>query len=105
MSIWILFAALNSAQAADPDAGRSAYVAKCQACHGPTGKGDGPAAGALPKKPQDMTSAAFWSDVTEDSLKAVITKGKPGSAMRGFPMKPEPLADLVAYLNTLKPLP
>ncbi len=103
MSIWIFMVALYSAQGADPEAGRSAYVAKCQACHGPAGKGDGPAAGALPKKPKDMTTAEFWADVTDDSLKAVITKGKPGSAMRGFPMKPEPLADLVAYLNTLKP--
>ena len=95
--------ALTSAQAADVEAGRSGYVAKCQACHGPGGKGDGPAAGALPKKPKDMTTAEFWKDITDAELKAVITKGKPGSAMRGFPMKPEQLADLVAYLNTLKP--
>jgi len=97
--------ALTGAQAADTDAGRSGYVAKCQACHGPGGKGDGPAAGALPKKPKDMTKAEFWTDVTDAELRAVITKGKPGSAMRGFPMKAEQLDDLIAYLNTLKPSP
>ena len=59
--------------------------------------------GAPPKKPQDMTDAAFWKGMTDDKLRATITKGKPGSAMRAFPMKPEPLSDLVAYLNTLKP--
>jgi len=100
---WVLFAALSGASAADIEAGRSGYVAKCQACHGPEGKGDGPASGALPKKPQDMTDAAFWKGMTDDKLRATITKGKPGSAMRAFPMKPEPLSDLVAYLNTLKP--
>lgn len=103
MTTLILLTALFTADAADTDAGRSGYVAKCQACHGPGGKGDGPASGALPKKPADMTTAAFWKNMSDEKLKATITKGKPGSAMRGFPMKPEPLSDLVAYLNTLKP--
>ncbi len=103
MTTFILLAALFTAEAADPVAGRSGYVAKCQACHGPRGKGDGPASRALPKKPADMTSAEFWKGMTEGKLQATITKGKPGSAMRGFPMKAKQLDDLVAYLNTMQP--
>lgn len=104
MTTLILLAALlGTAEAADTNAGRSAYVAKCQACHGSGGKGDGPASRALPKKPADMTTDDFWNGTTDEKLGATISKGKPGSAMRAFPMKPEQLADLIAYLNTLKP--
>lgn len=89
---------------ADPAAdGRSTYVAKCQACHGPEGKGDGPASRALPKPPRDFTSAAFWKGQTDAKLQATISQGKPGSAMRGFTMSEPQLASLVAYLRTLQP--
>lgn len=89
---------------ADPVAdGRSIYVAKCQACHGPEGRGDGPAARALPKPPRDFTSEAFWKGQTDAKLRATISQGKPGSAMRGFSMTPEQLTSLVAYLESLRP--
>jgi high-affinity iron transporter len=98
-----LMLVLGLAQAADPEQGRATYVAKCQACHGPEGKGDGPAARALPKPPRDFTSAAFWKGQTDAKLGSTITQGKPGSAMRGFSMSEEQLASLVAYLRTLQP--
>ncbi len=88
---------------ADPDPGRALYVAKCQACHGPEGKGDGPAARALPKPPRDFTSAEFWAGQTPETLSSTITTGKPGSAMRGFKMDEAQLSALVAYLQTLRP--
>ena len=64
----ILFVALllgQGALAADADKGKALYTAKCQACHGANGQGDGPAARALPKKPADMSQAEFWSSRTE----------------------------------------
>ena len=92
-----------SAWAADPDAGRSSYVARCQSCHGAAGAGDGPAARALPKPPRSFTTAEFWASMTDEKLVAVITNGKPGSAMRGFPLDETQRADLVAYLRSLEP--
>ncbi len=88
---------------ADPNQGKATYVAKCQACHGPQGKGDGPAARALPKPPRDFTSAEFWSGQTSEKLRSTITTGKPGSAMRGFKMSEGQLDALVMYIETLRP--
>lgn len=93
----------TGAHAADADAGRSIYVAKCLACHGQQGKGDGPAAAALPKKPADMSTSEFWRGRTDEQLQNTITNGKPGGAMRAFPMKPEQMGNLVAYLRTFEP--
>lgn len=89
--------------AADAAAGRSTYVAKCQACHGVAGKGDGPAARALPKAPRSFATAEYWAGLTDEKLTAAIASGRPGSAMRGFPMEPEQMADLVAYLRDFNP--
>ncbi len=36
--------------------GRALYVRHCVACHGPSGKGDGPAAPALKTPPADLTN-------------------------------------------------
>lgn len=36
--------------------GRALYVQYCVACHGPSGKGDGPAAPALKTPPADLTN-------------------------------------------------
>jgi mono/diheme cytochrome c family protein len=35
---------------------KKAVEVNCSPCHGPSGKGDGPAAAALPTKPADWTS-------------------------------------------------
>lgn len=85
------------------DQGRALFVAKCQACHGSGGQGDGPAARALPKKLKDFTSAEFWETMDEEKLRTTIRQGKPGSSMRGFPMAEDRLEALVTYLLTLAP--
>jgi mono/diheme cytochrome c family protein len=46
------------AQAQGSDFGRSEYQSNCASCHGPAGKGDGPVALALSKKPSDLTTLA-----------------------------------------------
>jgi mono/diheme cytochrome c family protein len=101
MLIFLALAALAAEPADLP--GKRIYHAKCQACHGHGGKGDGPAARAMPKPPKDMTSAAFWTGLTDERLSSQIRAGKPGSAMRGFPMKPEEMTHLLAYLRTFEP--
>lgn len=42
--------------------GKSRYMKDCAACHGATGVGDGPAAGALRKAPSDLTHLAARND-------------------------------------------
>lgn len=47
----------------------------CVPCHGAKGKGDGPAAAALPVKPADWTSAALKSE-SDGELYWKITNGR-----------------------------
>ena len=38
-----------------PDSGKQMFAHYCAACHGPGGKGDGPAASSFKKAPRDLT--------------------------------------------------
>ncbi|MGC1489524.1 MAG: cytochrome c [Albidovulum sp.] len=42
-------------KASPPPSGHALYQGFCQSCHGDQGKGDGPLAGDLAKKPADLT--------------------------------------------------
>ena len=46
---------LRPAPVTDPTDGAQMFQAYCAACHGTSGKGDGPAAAALRAKPADLT--------------------------------------------------
>jgi len=54
----LLLACLAAGCTAPPETGRTLYDANCAACHGPTGKGDGPAVAGLPRRPADLTGIA-----------------------------------------------
>ncbi|MBK5935143.1 cytochrome c [Rhodovulum imhoffii] len=41
-----------------PQTGRALYADLCAGCHGPTGRGDGPAAAGLSPVPADLTTIA-----------------------------------------------
>ncbi|HTB91788.1 MAG TPA: cytochrome c [Candidatus Sulfotelmatobacter sp.] len=45
-------------QQSDPTSGKAMYTSYCAACHGPAGKGDGPAASELKVAPVDLTQLA-----------------------------------------------
>lgn len=46
------------AQQVPPDLGREEYMSSCATCHGAAGKGDGPVARGLTKRPSDLTTLA-----------------------------------------------
>ena len=99
---------------ADAAAGKLIYDATCSACHGVSGKGDGPVGVALQPKPRDLTSGEFAFDTDKDGkagtdadLKAVIQKGGAafgGSAlMAPWPMLSEAdIANVIAHIRSLK---
>jgi mono/diheme cytochrome c family protein len=85
--------------------GKSLYQANCTACHGESGKGDGPGAGVLKPPPRDHTDYAYMSALTDKEIADVI---KMGGAIKGRPLMPSHPAitgaamdSLVAYIRTL----
>lgn len=56
--------------------GRSNFEDNCTPCHGGGGKGDGPLADALAKKPKDLTSAKELAELTDGEIFWTITKGR-----------------------------
>lgn len=65
--------------AAMPDgnakAGRQIHVNNCQRCHGPAGKGDGPAGKLLKTKPADWTNKQKMSGLSDDHIYKIIWGG------------------------------
>ncbi len=75
-----LIPALVLAQAkGDPKAGKAKYDQLCVGCHGPSGKGDGPAAGSLNPKPQDYTNGKYMNTLSDQALFDIIKHGGVGS--------------------------
>lgn len=89
---------------ADLSAGKELYDSMCASCHGTSGKGDGPAAGALPTPPADHTDpvhSAYYSDAGRIE---VIRNGIPGTPMAGFgaALSDADLLNLYAYVKSLR---
>jgi cytochrome c oxidase cbb3-type subunit 2 len=98
------------ARAEAPD-GRQVYVRHCAVCHGPSGDGNGEAAGQLTTKPADLTAGRYkfrstpsGAAPTDEDLLRTLTRGVRGTAM--VPQNHIPAAELqavVGYLRTLSP--
>lgn len=84
--------------------GRIVYQAECQACHGVTGGGDGPAAAGLDPRPADLRihMAAGHSD---GQLYNWISEGFAGTAMPAFKnrLPEEDRWHVINFLHTLVP--
>ncbi|MBI3990077.1 MAG: cytochrome c [candidate division NC10 bacterium] len=93
-------------QGGDDEKGKAIYAKFCESCHGPTGKGDGPAAATLTPKPANFADAKLMGSVPDDSLFKIIREG--GAAVGKSPMMPpwggglkdEDIRNVIAYLRT-----
>ncbi len=91
----------------------------CAACHGATGRGDGPSSSTLidsigrPLRPPDMTTGRFKSGQSAEDLCRVLLRGIPGTPMAAFEaslvtVNPDGTRDasaawaLVAHLQSLQ---
>jgi len=90
--------------------GERIFARACAACHGATGRGDGPAAADLDPPPRDLTSRRFRFRTTPsgalprpDDLKRTIRRGLPGTAMAGYAdlFSERELDALVAFVYSL----
>jgi mono/diheme cytochrome c family protein len=79
--------------------GKFLFAAKCASCHGDTGAGNGPAAGALAPSPTNF----HLKKPTEERAWEVLENGVPGTAMP--PWQSQLSADerhaLVAFVRSL----
>ena len=111
----LVTSAAPAAFAGDAAAGKTTYTINCLACHGETGKGDGPVGQVLQPPPRDFSGGKFQLDTdgdgktgTDADLKAVIAKGAAaygGNQMMtawGGVLSDEDIENLVAYIHTLK---
>jgi putative copper export protein/mono/diheme cytochrome c family protein len=67
--------------------GETVFAANCVACHGPSGRGDGPAAAGLRIKPADLTMPHIWEHTDGEMfwwLSHGIEDPEGGMAMPGF---------------------
>ena len=94
-------------QKGDPEAGKSSYNLLCGTCHGNGGKGDGPAAAALPVKPQSLADAEYMKSLSDEHLFKVIKEGGTSvgkSALMppwGGQLSDTQIWNVVAYIKTL----
>ncbi len=84
--------------------GKTLFVNNCSACHGPTGRGDGPAAQAMKDfKPRNFVEDKFKYGETFDEVLATVTKGVPNTPMPSWSSLPEnERKALVRYVLSLR---
>jgi mono/diheme cytochrome c family protein len=81
-------------------AAKKSVETNCASCHGPSGKGDGPAAAALQPKPADWTSAKLAKE-TDGELFWKISNGRgPMPPWKHLPDQER--WELVNYIRTLQ---
>lgn len=75
----------------------------CAACHGPTGRGDGPAAVATQRRPRDFARPGdFVTPRTLRAVAAVIRDGLPGTSMPANPdLDADERQELAAFVLSL----
>ena len=112
-----LYADLTWPPGADlrPDAplGQRVYARRCAVCHGPDGRGNGPAAPSLIPRPRDFTlgqfkykSTAAGQPPTDGDLVRVVANGLPASAMPYWRdiLAPGEISAVVAYVESMSPV-
>jgi mono/diheme cytochrome c family protein len=90
-----------------PAKGKEIYVKQCAGCHGPAGKGDGPAAAAINPKPTDFTNKTHMTMLKDQYLFDLIQKGgaatgkSPLMTPFGSKLKDGEIQDVIAYVRSL----
>jgi len=83
--------------------GELLYQVHCARCHGSEGHGDGEAATGMRPPPRDFAARPWRFEATADSIRTVLEKGIPGTAMPavGQTLPPAEIDALVEHVLTL----
>jgi mono/diheme cytochrome c family protein len=86
--------------------GKQIYDDKCAACHGASGKGDGPAAAVLNPRPANLTDKNFMQTLPVDCHFFVIAEGVRGTAMPPWKsLGEETIWKVLVYTRSLSGVP
>jgi mono/diheme cytochrome c family protein len=80
--------------------GETIYADSCAACHGESGDGAGPAAGALPQAPSDFTDSDRWAAITDGEKAWLVTNGILGTSMAPRDLNERETWAVLAFLAT-----
>ena len=101
-----LLALANKPEGDPIAAGKQTFMSICITCHGPEGKGDGPASATLNPKPRNLTDATYMATVNDRYLFELISRG--GVAVGKSPLMPsqptltaQDLNNVIAYVRSL----
>jgi mono/diheme cytochrome c family protein len=84
--------------------GRKIYERQCLACHGQRGKGDGPAAAHLEKRPGNLANPKLWEQ-SDGALFWKVNEGhRPMPTFKNV-MSDEERWPVINYIRTLAPKP
>ena len=107
MALGVLLTPALAVAAGDAAKGLDLFKQNCAACHGESGKGDGPAAASLNPKPRDFSDKAVMSGIDDKKIVEIVQKG--GAAVGksalmpplGAALNEAQIQDIVAYIRTL----
>ena len=107
LAAWMIALGAPPARAQDLAAAQDNYKTLCIKCHGPLGKGDGPAAVTLATKPGDLADCARMAKVSDDVVFKVIKEGGPSANLSkemapfGEGLEDNEIKGMVAYVRSL----
>lgn len=87
--------------AADIKEADEIFAGRCTPCHGPKGRGDGPASAGLTPKPRNFTDPTWQAKVTDEHIERIVLYG--GAAVGKSPAMP-PNPDLEQHPGLIKGL-
>jgi mono/diheme cytochrome c family protein len=99
--------------APDSPVGQRVYAQRCAICHGPDGRGNGPAAPSMIPRPRDFTLGLFkykstpaGQPPTSEDLVRIVSDGLPASAMPYFRdlLSDNEIRAVVAYVKQFSPV-
>jgi mono/diheme cytochrome c family protein len=108
LALNIVVLSLGAAGYAQNEAeGKKLYTSYCAGCHGDKGKGDGPAATALPVKPANHSDGTVMNQLPDKFLTEIISKGgravgkSPIMLAWGGQFNEKQIRAIVAYIRSL----
>ena len=105
----VAFAQESPVESPDMEAGKKIYEKRCIHCHGPEGRGNGPAAHFLNPPPTNLARARYKyhstpekSLPTDEDLIRTVSKGLPGTAMPAWEdiLSEQQRHQVVQYIKT-----